>query len=91
MVRRVSALVLVGPMIPSTLAAHSFWTVKDPAARKQQQTGDRRERAMTSLKHARPGHADQPGHPGKQEHLKAEPLVKPESTPSCQEEDHEYR
>ena len=33
---RLSALVLAGSMIPTTLAAHRFWTVEDPEARKQQ-------------------------------------------------------
>ena len=34
---RLSALVLAGSMIPTTLAAHRFWTIEDPVARKQQQ------------------------------------------------------
>jgi putative oxidoreductase len=34
---RLCALVLAGSMIPTTLAGHCFWTVKDPAVRKQQQ------------------------------------------------------
>jgi len=33
---RLSALILAGSMIPTTLAAHRFWTVDDPVARKQQ-------------------------------------------------------
>jgi uncharacterized membrane protein YphA (DoxX/SURF4 family) len=36
-VPRLSVLVLAGSMIPTTLAAHSFWTVEDPVIRKQQQ------------------------------------------------------
>jgi putative oxidoreductase len=34
---RLSALVLAGSMIPTTLAAHRFWAVENPGARKQQQ------------------------------------------------------
>ncbi len=34
---RLCAMVLAGAMIPTTLAAHRFWTVQDPAVRKQQQ------------------------------------------------------
>ena len=34
---RLSALILAGSMVPTTLAAHRFWTVEDPVARKQQQ------------------------------------------------------
>jgi putative oxidoreductase len=33
---RLSALVLAGSMVPTTLAAHRFWTVEDPQARRQQ-------------------------------------------------------
>ena len=33
-------------MIPTTLAADRFWTVKDPAARKQQQVQFHRDMAM---------------------------------------------
>lgn len=36
-VPRLSALVLAGSMVPTTLAAHRFWTFEDPAVRKQQQ------------------------------------------------------
>ncbi len=34
---RLSALVLAATIVPTTLAGHRFWEVKDPAARKQQQ------------------------------------------------------
>jgi len=33
---RVAALALAGTLVPTTFAAHAFWTVKDPAARAQQ-------------------------------------------------------
>jgi putative oxidoreductase len=33
---RLSALVLAGSMIPTTLAGHPYWTIEDEAARKQQ-------------------------------------------------------
>jgi uncharacterized membrane protein YphA (DoxX/SURF4 family) len=33
---RLSALALAGSLIPTTLAGHAYWTVEDPAARKQQ-------------------------------------------------------
>jgi hypothetical protein len=35
-VPRQSALVLAGSMIPTTVAAHSFWNEKDPVVRKRQ-------------------------------------------------------
>ena len=34
---RLAALILAGSIVPTTLARHRFWEVKDPAARKQQQ------------------------------------------------------
>jgi putative oxidoreductase len=34
---RLSALALVGSLVPTTLGGHAFWTVEDPASRKQQQ------------------------------------------------------
>ena len=34
---RLAALVLAGTIVPTTLAGHRFWEVKDPQARKQQQ------------------------------------------------------
>ncbi len=33
---RISALALTGSLIPTTLAGHRFWAMKDPAARAQQ-------------------------------------------------------
>ena len=45
-VPRVSALVLAGLMIPTTLAGHSFWAVKDPGVRKQQQVQFHKNMAM---------------------------------------------
>jgi putative oxidoreductase len=41
-----SALVLAGSTIPTTLAAHRFWTVEDPQARKQQQVQFHKNMAM---------------------------------------------
>lgn len=35
---RVSALALAASVVPTTLSAHRFWDVDDPAQRKQQQT-----------------------------------------------------
>jgi putative oxidoreductase len=46
MVQRLSALVLAGSMIPTTLAGHSFWTVEDPVVRKQQQVQFHKNMAM---------------------------------------------
>jgi putative oxidoreductase len=43
---RLSALVLLGSMIPTTLAAHRFWTVEDPEARKQQRVQFHKNMAM---------------------------------------------
>jgi putative oxidoreductase len=43
---RLSALVLAGSMVPTTLAAHRFWTVEDPQARKQQQVQFHKNMAM---------------------------------------------
>jgi putative oxidoreductase len=34
--QRLSALLLAGSLIPTTLAGHSYWTIEDPAARKLQ-------------------------------------------------------
>lgn len=34
---RLSAVALVGSLVPTTLAGHAFWAVEDPVARKQQQ------------------------------------------------------
>lgn len=33
---RLSALALVGSLVPTTLAGHAFWTIEDPIARKLQ-------------------------------------------------------
>ena len=33
---RAAAMVLAGTLLPTTLAAHAYWTVKDPALRAQQ-------------------------------------------------------
>jgi putative oxidoreductase len=33
---RLSALALVGSMVPTTLAGHAYWALEDPVARKQQ-------------------------------------------------------
>jgi len=44
--RRLSALALVGSMIPTTLAGHAFWTLDDPAARKAQQVQFHKNMAM---------------------------------------------
>jgi putative oxidoreductase len=43
---RLSALVLAGSMIPTTVAGHRFWTVQDPAVRKQQQVQFHKNMAM---------------------------------------------
>jgi len=43
---RLSALVLAGSMIPTTLAGHAFWTVQEPAVRKQQQVQFHKNMAM---------------------------------------------
>ena len=43
---RLSAMVLAGSMIPTTLAAHRFWTVEDPEVRKQQQVQFHKNMAM---------------------------------------------
>ncbi len=33
---RLSALALAASLVPTTLAGHAYWTIEDPAARKQQ-------------------------------------------------------
>lgn len=43
---RLSALVLAGLLIPTTLAAHAFWTSADPAARKVQRVQFHKNMAM---------------------------------------------
>jgi putative oxidoreductase len=35
---RLAALALAGTLVPTTYAAHAFWTIEDPAARAQQKT-----------------------------------------------------
>ena len=35
---RLSALALIGSLVPTTVAGHDFWNVEDPAARAQQRT-----------------------------------------------------
>ncbi|MDN5853421.1 MAG: DoxX family membrane protein [Actinomycetia bacterium] len=34
---RTAALTVMGSLVPTTLAGHAFWTIDDPAQRKQQQ------------------------------------------------------
>jgi len=43
---RVSALVLAGSLIPTTLAGHSYWAIEDPAARKLQRIQFHKNLAM---------------------------------------------
>ena len=43
---RLSALPLVGSLIPTTLAGHSYWAIEDPAARKQQRIQFHKNLAM---------------------------------------------
>lgn len=45
-VPRLSALALVGSLIPTTLAGHPFWAVQDPAARKLQRIQFHKNMAM---------------------------------------------
>ncbi|HEY1320642.1 MAG TPA: DoxX family membrane protein, partial [Streptosporangiaceae bacterium] len=35
-VPRLAALALAGSLVPTTAAAHAYWTIEDPAARAQQ-------------------------------------------------------
>lgn len=35
---RTAAVTIIGSLIPTTLAGHAYWTIDDPAQRKQQQT-----------------------------------------------------
>jgi putative oxidoreductase len=44
--QRVSALALVGSLIPTTMAGHAFWTIEDPVARKQQRVQFHKNMAM---------------------------------------------
>jgi putative oxidoreductase len=43
---RLSALILAGSLIPTTLAGHSYWQIEDPAARKMQQIQFHKNMAM---------------------------------------------
>jgi putative oxidoreductase len=43
---RLSALALVGSMVPTTLAGHAYWSVEDPAARKLQRMQFHKNMAM---------------------------------------------
>jgi len=46
MKQRLSALLLVGSLIPTTLAGHSYWAIEDPAARKLQRIQFHKNLAM---------------------------------------------
>jgi uncharacterized membrane protein YphA (DoxX/SURF4 family) len=46
MAPRLSALALAGSLIPTTLAGHRYWTIEDPAARKQQRIQFHKNMAM---------------------------------------------
>jgi putative oxidoreductase len=43
---RLSALVLAGSLVPTTLAGHSYWNLEDPAARKLQRIQFHKNLAM---------------------------------------------
>ena len=43
---RLSALILAGSLIPTTLAGHSYWEIEDPAARKMQRIQFHKNMAM---------------------------------------------
>jgi uncharacterized membrane protein YphA (DoxX/SURF4 family) len=43
---RLSALVLAGSLVPTTLAGHSYWAVEDPATRKVQRIQFHKNLAM---------------------------------------------
>jgi putative oxidoreductase len=43
---RLSALALVGSMAPTTLAGHAYWSLEDPATRKQQRIQFHKNLAM---------------------------------------------
>jgi uncharacterized membrane protein YphA (DoxX/SURF4 family) len=59
---RLSALALAGSLIPTTLAGHAYWTIEDPAVRKQQRIQFHKNLAMIGgLLFAV---LDQPGAPG---------------------------
>jgi putative oxidoreductase len=44
--QRLSAFTLVASLIPTTMAGHAFWTIEDPAARKQQRVQFHKNMAM---------------------------------------------
>ena len=44
--QKISALALAGSLVPTTLAGHAFWTLEDPAARKQQRVQFHKNMAM---------------------------------------------
>lgn len=60
--QRLSALTLALSLVPTTVAGHDFWSVEDPAARKQQQVQFSKNMAMLGgLLFAvldRPGHQE---------------------------------
>ncbi len=43
---RLSALALAGSLVPTTLAGHVYWTIEDPAVRKQQRIQFHKNMAM---------------------------------------------
>jgi putative oxidoreductase len=43
---RLSALALAGSLVPTTWAGHVYWTIEDPAARKQQRIQFHKNMAM---------------------------------------------
>jgi putative oxidoreductase len=43
---RLSALVLAGSLVPTTLAGHAYWAIEDPAARKLQRIQFHKNMAM---------------------------------------------
>jgi uncharacterized membrane protein YphA (DoxX/SURF4 family) len=45
-VPRLSAWVLLGSLVPTTIAGHAYWTVDDPAARGQQRVQFHKNMAM---------------------------------------------
>jgi uncharacterized membrane protein YphA (DoxX/SURF4 family) len=44
--QRLSALALIGSLIPTTMAGHAFWAIEDPVARKQQRVQFHKNMAM---------------------------------------------
>jgi uncharacterized membrane protein YphA (DoxX/SURF4 family) len=43
---RLSALALIGSMVPTTMAGHAFWAIEDPVARKMQRVQFHKNMAM---------------------------------------------